>query len=54
LVALPKSSAPFALFARRLQLGWATLAGAKRIDHPLIREWQFIKSKTERISYGIV
>jgi Domain of unknown function (DUF3597) len=48
LVALPNRSAPFALFARRLQLGWATLAGAKRVDHPLIREWQFIKSKNRK------
>jgi len=48
LVALPNRSALFALFARRLQLGWATLAGAKRVDHPLIREWQFIKSKTQK------
>jgi hypothetical protein len=45
---LPNSNAPFALFARRLQLGWATLAGAKRVDHPLIREWQFTQIKNRK------
>jgi hypothetical protein len=45
LVALQNRSALFALFARRLQLGWAILAGGKRVDHPLIREWQSSNQK---------